>query len=65
MTGSPFPSATQHARLVLLSDAPDAEGQPRVALSLSALATGRRAALVIFPTIAAALDAKRDIEANR
>ena len=58
-----FPGST--ARLVLLADAIDAEGQPRVGLALPAIATGRRAALVIFPNLAAALDAKRDLEANR
>lgn len=52
-------------RLLLLPDAPDANGQPRVALALPALSTGRRAALVIFPTIAAALAAKRRMEASR
>ena len=57
------PSAAPLARLVLLPDASDAEGWPRVALALSAFATGCRAALVIFPTIAAALAAKRYMEA--
>ncbi|MBX6747468.1 MAG: hypothetical protein IRY87_36015 [Acetobacteraceae bacterium] len=52
-------------RLLLLPDAPDADGQPRVALALPTLSTGRRAALVIFPTIAAALAAKRAMEAAR
>lgn len=61
----PLPGEVSHTRLVLLSDALDADGQPRVALAMSALATGRRAALVIFPNLAAALDAKRDIEATR
>ena len=65
MTALPLPGEASQTRLVLLSDALDAEGQPRVALALSALATGRRAALVIFPNLAAALDAKRDLEANR
>lgn len=52
-------------RLLLLTDAPDAEGQPRVALSLPTLSTGRRAALVIFPTITAALAELRRMEASR
>jgi len=65
MMGLPLPNAGPHARLVLLLDAPDADGQPRVALALSAVATGRRAALVIFPNIGAALAAKRDMETAR
>jgi len=52
-------------RLLLLPDAPDADGQPRVALALPTLSTGRRAALVIFPTIAAALAALRTMEGVR
>ena len=65
MMGLPLPNAGPHARLVLLPDAPDAEGQPRVALALSAVATGRGAALVIFPRIGPARAAKRDMEAAR
>lgn len=65
MTPQPFPSAAQFARLVLLPDALDATGEPRIALALCALAPGRRGGLVIFPTIAAALTAKRDMEAAR
>jgi hypothetical protein len=57
-------AASQAPRLVLLPDALDAEGQPRVALATSAT-TGRRAALVLFPTIAAALAALRDMEGRQ
>jgi hypothetical protein len=52
-------------RLLLLPDAPDAEGRPRVALSLPALSPGGRGALMIFPTITAALAELRRMEASR
>lgn len=57
MTLNPTPPP----RLVLLADALDTEGQPRVALATSAT-TGRRSALVLFPSLAAALAALREIE---
>jgi hypothetical protein len=47
----------------LLPGTPAAEGRPRVGPAISAHAIGRRPALAVTPTLAAALAAKRSIEA--
>ena len=54
-------------RLALLPDALDADGQPRPALIVTPAAerVNRRAMLRIVPTVAAALAAKREMEAGR
>ena len=52
-------------RLLLLPDAADPEGTPRTALLLPNLRPGSRPVLRAFPTLAAALAAKRTMEAVR
>ena len=52
-------------RLLLLPDAADPEGAPRPALLLPNLRPGARPVLRAFPTLAAALAAKRTMEAAR
>ncbi|PWC26964.1 hypothetical protein [Teichococcus aestuarii] len=53
--------------LVHLPDAPDASGEPMVGLLVSTgpANTKRRPLLRIFPTLAAALAAKRSLETGR
>lgn len=53
--------------LVHLPDAPDASGEPMVGLLVSTgpINTKRRPLLRIFPTVAAALTAKRALEGSR
>lgn len=60
-------SGVPSIRLALLPDALDADGQPRPALIVTPPAerVNRRAVLRIFPTVAAALAAKREMEAGR
>lgn len=61
---APRPPAPRPAlppvRLLLLHTCPDAEGQPRHGLLLPGARTPR-----VFPTLAAALAAKRSMEAGR
>jgi hypothetical protein len=57
--------AAEPARLLHLPDAPDAEGRPRIALTVFRPSASCRPALVVLPTIAAALDALRRLEACR
>lgn len=54
----------QPARLILLADAVDEQGLPRVALALPQQPNGHKPPLVLFPSITAALQAKRQIEAQ-
>lgn len=56
--------AASPIRLLLLPDATDAEGGPRPALLLPPASAGKPK-LRVFPTIAAALAAKRSMEAAR
>lgn len=65
-TGSQSMLAATSIRLHLLPDAPDAEGEPRAALLVpaSSPALGRRPALLLFANIAAAIAAKREMEAR-
>jgi len=53
-------------KLHLLPDALDAEGQPRAGLLVppSPGSASRRTVMVLFPTIAAAVAAKRDMEGS-
>ncbi|MBX6747298.1 MAG: hypothetical protein IRY87_35150, partial [Acetobacteraceae bacterium] len=51
-------------RLILLADAVDEQGLPRVALALPQQPNGHKPPLVLFPSITAALQAKRQIEAQ-
>ena len=48
-------------RLVLLENAGDIDGEPRIAI----LPPGPRAVPIAFPTMAAALDALRNLEPGR
>ncbi|HWX46890.1 MAG TPA: hypothetical protein VNZ61_02390 [Roseomonas sp.] len=50
--------------LVRLAEAPDAVGEPRVGL-LVRPGLNRRPLLTVFPTLAAALAAKRSLEARQ
>jgi hypothetical protein len=68
----PRPSQAQSAlpigeacpvRLLLLADATDDDGRPRVALALPAEPNGHRPPLLLFPNMTAALAAKRQAEA--
>lgn len=60
MTEQPQPSL----QILLLVDALNAEGEPRAAVARPTV-SGRRGMLAIFPTVAAALAAKREMEAGR
>ena len=53
-------------KLTMLSDALDADGQPRCGLLMPPPAStpGRRPVLVIFSSLTAALDVKRSMEAG-
>lgn len=57
-------TARAPVRLYLLSDAPDADGAPRVGLLMPS-AIGRRAVLRVFASVAAALAAKAQMEGSR
>ena len=61
---APLPCAPS-IRLLLLPDAADPEGMPRPALLLPDLRHGARPVLRAFPSVAAALAAKRTMEAAR
>lgn len=63
----PASTATAPIRLQLLPDAPDAEGEPRCALLLPPApgAVSRRPVLRLFASLAAAVEAKRQLEAGR
>ena len=59
------PNKPTKLMLLLLPEAPDADGEPRAALLLPHVRPGRRPKLPAFPNIAAALAAKRDMETGR
>lgn len=59
------PNKPTKPMLLLLPEAPDADGEPRAALLVPHVRPGRRPKLRAFLSIAAALAAKRDMEAGR
>jgi hypothetical protein len=52
-------------RLLRLDDAPDGDGEPRGALMLPPTATVRRSVVLLFASVALAVQAKAEMEGGR
>jgi hypothetical protein len=65
--GRTAPAACLPIRLVHIPNATDADGEPRIALELPLRpdSLSRRPMLMMFASIAAALDSKRQMEGQR
>jgi len=67
IVGRPLTAAAERVHLLLLADAPNADGEPRAALLMppAAAALSRRPMVKIFASLAAAIAAKAELEEAR